>query len=95
MPIAYLLLLALGNVPHPAVASAYSYTGHRTATGEWPRAGRTCAVRHGLSMRRWYWIHGRLWWANDRMPKNGRDFDLCLSSRHACDRWGVRRVWVK
>ncbi len=94
--IALLILLFPLPTPTPAhkqgVASAYCATGHRTATGEWPRAGSTCAVRRGLPMKRWYWINGRKWWANDRMGRSDRDFDLFLSSRGACKRWGVRKV---
>jgi len=84
--------------PNYAVVSAYHPTGRRTANGERTIPGRTCAVRHGLPLNKHYWINGRQWWANDRMSRRWtrgeRDIDLCLTSRGACDRWGVRRVVV-
>lgn len=85
-------------------ATAYCYTGNRTATMTWPQAGRTIAVdpnviplrsRVYVTCNSWPRING-VYVAEDTGGLiKGNIIDIYMSSREQAIQWGRRTVEVK
>jgi len=78
------------------VATAYTYTGHRTYTGTVPSRGTVAVDPRVIPLGSILLIEGKKYVAEDtgRDIKNNR-IDIFLTSRSACLTWGRRVVVVK
>ncbi|MBC9783490.1 3D domain-containing protein [Heliobacterium chlorum] len=87
------------------LATAYTHTGQPTATGPWPRAGRTVAVDPAViplgSRLQVEGINGLLIAEDTGWDKKkniglirGRRIDIFMDSREEADRFGKREVLV-
>lgn len=82
-------------------STAYTWTGNRTATGTWPRQGRTVAVNPAtIPFHSKIYIEGVGWRvAEDRIPEEsiekGAQVDIYMDRESDCWDWGRRDVRVR
>lgn len=81
-------------------ATAYTHTGHPTASGKWPKAGRTIAVNPAkFKMGERVYIKGFGWRiAEDVIPpgsiKKGADIDIFVDSEFEAKKHGREAVEI-
>ena len=77
--------------------TAYCFSGHRCANGEWPVAGQTCAAPRSVPFGSAVVIDGHRWRVTDRTTaRHNETVDLYygLDIRGAKE-WGRRRMKVR
>ena len=77
--------------------TAYTWTGYKTASGTWPKAGRTVAGPRNVPFGTVVWIEGvgeriiedRM---NERYPNR---YDVYMDTEQECLEFGIRELIVK
>lgn len=85
-----------GDKTTKAVVTAYTHTGNRTASGTWPKVGRTCAGPRWIPFGTRVYIQGVGWRVvEDRthIRFNGR-FDIFMGTEQECLKWGIQKISV-
>lgn len=80
-----------------AVITAYTWTGSKTASGTWPKEGRTVAGPRNIPFGTVVWIDGigeRV--VEDRTHKryDGR-YDVYMDSKSDCIKWGIQERVIR
>lgn len=81
------------GVDRTAVVTAYTWTGNQTASGTWPREGRTIAGPRWVPFGTRVYVDGIGWRIiEDRTHErfDGR-WDVYMESRDACLAWGIQQ----
>jgi 3D (Asp-Asp-Asp) domain-containing protein len=85
------------NISGPAMVmevTAYTWTGYRTASGQWPKIGMVAARDLPLGARLYIDKIGMVT-VTDRMPKDSRaELDLYMLTEKQCMSWGRREIKV-
>ena len=76
------------------VATGYTHTGNRTATGTWPHRGTMAVDRHVISMGTYGYVpgYGSVHAEDTGGAIKGNRIDLFFNSRGEAVRWGRRTV---
>jgi len=78
-------------------ATAYTWTGYRTATGVWPSRGTVAVDPRVIPTGSKLWVegYGEAVAADTGGDIQGQRIDLYMDSEHECLQWGRRKVEVK
>jgi len=78
-------------------ATAYTWTGYRTATGTWPSRGTVATDPRVIPTGSKLWVegYGEAVAADTGGDIQGQIIDLYMDSEHECWQWGRRQVEVR
>ena len=80
-----------------ATVTAYTWTGNKTASGTWPKEGRTCAGPRNIPFGTVVWIEGvgeRI--VEDRLAlKYDNRYDVFMATENECLEWGIQQRVVR
>ena len=77
-------------------ATAYTWTGYRTASGSWPSRGTIATDPRVIPTGTKLWVegYGEAVAADTGGAIQGQKIDLYMDSEHECLQWGRRKVEV-
>lgn len=77
-------------------ASAYTWTGHKTATGTWPKRGTVAVDPNVIPLGSKLWIPGYGFGVAEDTGGmiKGAKVDLFMSSEEECFQWGRKQVQI-
>ena len=78
-------------------ATAYTWTGYRTATGTWPSRGTVATDPRVIPTGSKLWVegYGEAVAADTGGAIKGQRIDLYMDTKHECLQWGRRKVEVQ